>query len=650
MTNFSSASVSLAGIVVFDGPGRTLATLPLICRVGARVWTVSELTRTAKGWSGLTNDPAVAVEIEEIESGRALRVEWRAPAERGSDVSYFVGASIAASHSHAFIPDDHMGAFSLAQDRTFTITNQAAMRQRLGLSEYLWMLAPQPHVVGFGDATAPAFALSIPECLPSDAVQVRLEKRSMRLDFLHHVADCDGGRLPRVYVDFGLSSRAEALERHLGHARAVGLVAEHKPQAAWWHNPLYCTWGDQCRLGLHGVHKDASLTRERILGWAEKIRAFYDGEVNFIIDDGYFVGMGDFRLRPELYASTAEFRDLIAELKRRRFRVILWYTPFWVDKHAESVTAHPEWILRRRDGLLLDETGDWKGKYHYDWSHPRLREHQSALIQHFLTELDADGFKIDMTYAHPPTRDILPHDQSWAAGNLYVKRVVEFIHAKATALKPDAFLTVNGVECYLQPYTSAVRLNDLFNTTDATDWYERADLVARLMPGVAIDVDGWPGALCKLREYPFVASVYGAPVSYYLDGTEIGDAPFGEAEINRLASVWATYAHAPMHADDRVIVEAEHTRFERRGADGGLRALSLARRVFVAYGDDTIRVTASDDIAVAVPLEDGRTVATKAVRVGRDGSRVAVPLHVEDGRVLFFAEDAGKGVLYYELS
>lgn len=638
-------SVTPTGIALNDSGGRPLARLSLACKIGRQTWTVRSLNETPAGWVGLTDAAAVTLQITRTPTH--LCVEWRGPSERGDDIVYFPESRILASHVHAFIPDLHNGAFSVAENRTLTITNQAALRQRLGLKEELWMIAPQPHVVGFGAADAPGFSFSIPECLPSDAAQFKIEKRVFQLDFLHHVAACDGGRLPRVYIDLGIASRAESLDRHLGHARALGLVLENKPQAAWWHNPLYCTWGDQCRLVQHGVPKDC-LNRERLLGWAEKIRTFHDGEVNFIIDDGYFLGMGDFRLRPELYASNADFRDLIAELKRRNFRVILWYTPFWVDKHAASVTEHPEWLLRRADGSLIDDTGDWKGKYHYDWSHPGLREHQRELIRRFLTEFGADGFKIDMTYAQPPTSEICPHDALWAAGNLFCKRVVQFIHAEASAIKPDVFLTINGVECYLQPYTSAVRLNDLFNFTDPARWYERADLVARLMPGVAIDVDGWPAAPRKLREYPFVASVFGAPVTYYLDGTDISDVVFGATEINRMASIWATYAHAPVHAEDRCVIDIEADRFERRGADGRLRALSLARSVFIAYGA-VIRVTANRAVAVAVPLEEGATV-TVATRVGRDGTRAPVSLHVENGRALFFAEDAGDGVLFYELA
>ena len=227
------------------------------------------------------------------------------------------------------------------------------------------------------------------------------------------------------------------------------------------------------------------------------------------------------------------------------------------------------------------------------------------------------------------------------------RRALEFIHQEATRINPECFLTISGVESYLQPFPSAVRLNDLFNVNDAGAWYRRAELVTRLMPGVAIDVDGWPAALTKFREYPFVASAFGAPVTYYLDGTDVGEVIFTETEINRLASVWNTYANAPIGSNDRILIDAESDIFERRDAEGRLRAVSIARRAFVSYGE-TIRVAANSDIAVAIPLEPNATIK-EASCVRRDGTRAPCPFHQEGARVLLYAEDSGKGILYYEL-
>lgn len=639
-------SLTAQSIRLTDDSNALLAELPLAFSVNSQAYRVTEIQENGEGWIGSTEDPGVTVAVRKAD--KSLCVELIGSFKGGVDVSYFVGSSITASHVHAFIPDDHLNTYPASEKRTFTLTNQAAMRQRLGLAEQLWMLAPQPHVIGVGTYEGAGFSFSIPECLTSDAVQFGLKDRQLQIDFLHYVADCDGGRLPRVYLDLGVQTKQESLVRHVAHARELGLMVTKGPQPKWWHNPLYCTWGDQCRLGQHGIDKNASLTPERILGWADAIRSFYPGEVNFIIDDGYFLGMGDFRFRPELYPTLESFQGLIAELKKRNFRVILWYTPFWVDKHAQIVTDHPEWLIRRRDGELLDETGDWKGKYHLDWTHPEMRDHQRKLIRHLLTELDADGFKIDMTYAYPPSRDIASHDPSWGAGNLLCKKAIEFIYNEAASIKPDVFLTVNGVESYLQPFASAVRLNDLFDFTNATAWYLRAQLVLDVMPGVAIDVDGWPAAPSKIREYPFVASVFGAPVTYYLDGTDVPNVTFGDAEKNRTASIWNTYHHSQVEDGQKIKIDVEAQIFERRDADGTLRAASFGKNTFIAFGE-TIRVTANADTAVAVPLERGRVV-NSAERVNRDGSRISVPFYLDSGRALFFAEDAAKGILYYELA
>ena len=643
----SSYSITSKSLSLCNAAGELVVELPLAFSADGREWQVERLEGTPTGWIGHTADAAVYVNITKAE-GHFL-VEWHAPLSGSQDVCYFAGAGIGASHAHAFIPDDNFGAFPVTEDRLFTITAQAEMKHALGLKEELWMIAPPPHVFGLGDAQGTGMAFSIPECLPADATLFAVSGGTLSVKFLQYAAVCDGGRLPRLYVDLNTACRQEMLARHLAHARDLGLVEEPKAQPDWWHNPLYCTWGDQCRLSNEGIATNQSLTRERILSWADKIRTFYDGEVNFIIDDGYFMGMGDFRLRPELYPTNEAFRELIAELKARRFRVILWYTPFWLAPDSPIVQEHPEWFLHRPDGSLLEESPFWGKKYRYDWTHPEVPGHHRGILRFLLEELGADGIKVDMTYVNPPSGEVKRHDPSWATGDTVFFRTLQFIHREVQEINPEAFMTINAIESYLQPFGSAVRLNDLFNLSDATAWYQRAELVNRLMPDIAIDVDGWPAGIEKLREYPFVASAFGAPVTYYLDGTEVGPVMFGASEINRMASVWNTYAFAPVRESDRITIDVEKGVFERRDVRGALRALSLKRSVFIAYGETEIRVTSNRDQAVAVPLED-RAAPTAALAIHRDGTRTAVPLSVEEGSALLDVQDAGTGVLYYALT
>lgn len=637
-------SVTTEHLVLRNAAGGTIIHLPLAFSAAGKEWRVNRLEETQTGWIGYTEDPAVAVSLTRGE--QHLLVEWSAALNTPADLVYFPGSELFASHAHAFIPDDKFGAFPVSEDRLFAVTSQAEMKLPLGLKEDLWMIAPPPHIFALGDIRGAGISFSIPECLPADATLFDIRNGKLSVKFLQYSRACDGGRLPRVYLDLNIDSRSDALARHLAHAHSLGLVKEKKSQPAWWHNPLYCTWGDQCRLSGEGIPTNQSLTRERILSWADKIRSFYDGEVNFIIDDGYFLGMGDFRLRPELYPDNEAFRELISELKKRKFRVILWYTPYWLAPDSPIIEEHPEWFLHRPDGSLLDKSPYWGNKYRYDWSHPEVPGHHRGILRFLLEELGADGIKIDMTYVNPVSSDVVRHDPSLATGDTVFFRTLQIIYEEVQRINPDAFTTVNGIESYLQPYAGAVRLNDLFNVTDATAWYRRAELVNRLMPGMAIDVDGWPAGLEKLREYPFVASVFGAPVTYYLDGTEVGPVMFGEAEINRMASVWHTYANAPVHGSDRIAIDAEKGIFERSDADGDLKALSLNRSVFIAYGYPEIRVTSNCNQEVAIPLEK-RNVSAAAVAVYRDGKRREIPLRVEQGSAKFAAEDAGTGILYY---
>jgi len=634
---------------ILNNTGEKLVTLELAFAVGKKQWRVERLEENPNGWTGHTSDPAVTVQI--TKTAQHLCVELHAPFEGAQDVVYFQGSKIVASHSHAFIPDDNHGAFPVAVDKAFTLTTQADMKHYLDTKEDLWMIAPPPHVIGLGDAQGAGMSFSIPECMPVDGTQFKITQEQLTLTFHHYSPVCDQGRFPRVFIDLDVLSSQDALARHLAHARDLGLVTEPKSQPDWWHNPLYCTWGDQCRLASgFDIATNQSLTRERILGWADKIRSFYDGEVNFIIDDGYFVGFGDFRLKPDLYPTLESFRELIAELKKRKFRVILWYTPFWLHADVPTVKEHPEWLLHRPDGSL-EASPIWKERYRYDWTHPAVPDHHRNILRFLLVELGADGIKVDMTYANPPAAAVVQYDPTWGSGNSILRRTLEIIHNEVAQIKPEAFMTVNGIECYLQPFASAVRLNDLFNMTDATAWYKRAELVNRLMPDVAIDVDGWPAGVEKLREYPFVASAYGAPVSYYLDGTEIGPVTFGDTEINRMASVWNTYAHAPVRQSDRVNIDVEKNIFERRDAKGALKAISLNRTVFIAYGESAIRVTSNIDQVVTVPLE-GHRVPAKAVSVARDGTRTEVALRVDEASksAILTVQDAASGILYYELT
>ncbi|HEY5749044.1 MAG TPA: alpha-galactosidase, partial [Chryseolinea sp.] len=340
---------------------------------------------------------------------------------------------------------------------------------------------------------------------PMPVVLTKLSCRNhdFHLKFESYSPDHREGRLPRVFIDLGLDDSKAILDRHCAHARDLGLLDENKKHYDWWHNPIYCTWGDQCYLQNTAPEKLADsialpMDEAKVMHWADQIRSIYSGEVNYIIDAGWFDHLGDYDPTLRGFESVENFQGVIARLKAKGFRVILWYTPFWVQRESKVEKEHPEFLVHHRDGSTYR---DQDQRAFLDYSHPGVREYAKKRVEYLLGTLGGDGFKIDMNYVHPLMSDIIFHDPSWGYGNQFWLEVMKFYHGCATAVKDDAFFTISGIESYLQPYASSVRLNDLFDFYNAKAWYDRAELVTRLMPDVPIDVDGWPSSIEKMREY-----------------------------------------------------------------------------------------------------------------------------------------------------
>lgn len=630
-------------ILVKGNGGNTLATVNLRFSVGTTSYQVVGLEPHGAGFIGTTHDPAVSVEI--VPAGNSVSVELRGPFTESDAVVYFTGSSVEAVYGRAFIPDADCRRFLTFDRENFYLTNSGMILQKKVEKADLWMIAPPPHVIAFGDENLGWFGLSMPEPMPVVYTQISCHRRKFQVTFNSYSPRHHDGRLPRVFIDAGLADGKAILDCHRAHADELGLIDRNKPTYDWWHNPIYCTWGDQCYL-----HKTASksgaMDEAKILQWADAVRRIYPGEVNYIIDDSWFAYQGDYTPKLPEFKSVEDFTALIARLKADGFRVILWYAPFWVQPGAVIEREHPEYLLRRRDGSIYRDADK---RAYLDFSHPGVRGYTSEHIAYMLNTLDADGFKIDMNYTHPLMTDIVLHDSTWGYGNQLWLQVMKFFHATATAIKKDAFFTISGIESYLQPYACSVRLNDLFDFYHAKAWYDRAELVTRLMPGVPIDVDGWPASIEKLREYQFVSPVFGAPVTYYIDGVDIMTDKLTEADYNRMASTWHVYSQAPCEQGMCVTVDADADRFERRGPAGERKALALQRSALVTYTVEKIFVTANCDRAVSIPV-DAVDDYSKAEKVNRDGTREAVTFCKDGTTLLFNVQDAGRGILCYEIS
>ncbi|MGB8356587.1 MAG: TIM-barrel domain-containing protein [Chthoniobacteraceae bacterium] len=626
-----------------------LATIHLQFSVGTRQFHITGLEERGSTLIGKTNDPAVTVEI--VPFGRSVSVELKGPFTGTDSVVYFSGSEVACLHGRAFVPDADCRLFVTRDKEDFYLTNTGMILQQKVNKQDLWMIAPPPHVFSFGDDVHGWFGFSIPEPLPVEFTQLSCHNRVVSLSFASYSPGHDAGRLPRVFIDAGLAGSKEILDRHCTHAGDLGLIDKTKKTYSWWYNPIYCTWGDQCYLQKTDPKPQVDpivtpLDEQKIMQWADGIRKIYAGEVNYIVDAGWFDYLGDYSPAPAGFKTLADFQAMLAKLKADGFRTILWYTPFWVQPGAKVEQEHPEYLLRRRDGSIYR---DKDNRAFLDFSHPGARDYTKGLIEFLLKTLNADGFKIDMNYVHPLMTDITLHDSAWGYGNQLWVQVAKFIHTTATAIKEDAFLTMSGIESYLQPYTSAIRLNDLFDFHHAGAWYDRAELVTRLMPDVPLDVDGWPSSVEKMREYQFVSPVFGAPVTYYIEAVDIMTVKLTEADYHRMASVWHVYSKVPCEHGMQVKIDGGAGVFERRDAHGKMKAMALQKSALACFATDKIYLTANCDRAVSFPVESADKYS-RAEKVYRDGRREPASLFKDGGNLVLNVADAGSGVLCYEIS
>jgi hypothetical protein len=652
LNNYNNQTLNIqADAIYITKNNKQIARLPLTFSVGKNLYTVVGVNESDGKIIGRTEDPKIYVEISFTDTG--ISVELKGSFSDVDSVVYFCNSEVFCQYGRAFVPDAGCRIFETIGEEDFYLTNSGILLQnQIGKDALdLWMLAPPPHVFSFGDNELGWWGISIPEVMPVVYTKISCRNKLFNISFHDYSSKSNFGRMPRIFIDVDLENSKDILDKHACHASELGLIDKNKKSYSWWHNPVYCTWGDQCYLqktapkNLEDI-SSIPLNEEMIIRWADGIRSMYSGEVNYIVDAGWFDYLGDYDPKLSEFESIEEFKSVLVKLKEKNFRTILWYTPFWVHSLSKVFKEHPEYLICRRDGTIYYDTDK---RAFLDFSNPEVRNYAKTRIEYMLTILDADGFKIDMNYTMPFMSDIVLHDDSWGHGNDFWLNVLKFFHSSATAIKEDAFLTISGIESYLQPYASSVRLNDLFDMDNPTAWYNRAEMVARLMPDVPIDVDGWPSSISKMREYQFVSPVFGAPVAYYIEAVEVMSVKLTEVEHNRMASVWQVYGKVPCESGMQLNIDADNDVFERRDVNGNLQAVALQKSVLACYATDKIYLTANRDCAVSFPVNQG-DVYENAEKVYRDGRRETVNLFRDDNSFLLNMSDSGNGILYYIVS
>lgn len=582
------------------------------------------------------------------------------------EIIYFANSQLTDHVVRGFLPDAYNRVFLPEESVTFSYSATAKESQFDRQLNYIWMTCPAPKALSFCNKwsrdSGNWWGLMIPDPLPLYEVVGDFRQGAFQLAFTHFDGTCYEGRYPRATFHFGLDDENGILDPYVDYYRQNGYLDEQKKSWDWWSKPLFCTWGQQEYMENSFGFDDNPLTASALTQWTDKL-ALSTGsrEFNIIIDALWFDHFGDYHAHWGRFGGNAGLRQWIDRMKELGHRVILWYTPLWVTTESRIVAENPHYLVRDLSGepAKVTNTEIFDHLYLLDCSRADVQAHMKETIRRMLSSdadcLNADGFKIDMNYYGPVAGKHQIHSKEWGIGELLWYNLVKFIHAESIRHKEDAFLTLSGAEPYLQKVAPVQRLNDLFPVHQESPamWYKRAELVKRMLPGVLIDVDGWPNSRIRAAEYSIVSAAFGIPVTYHVDGFDTKE-KLGESDYNRLRAIWNAYRHAPIRSDMEITIDSQHQRYFRTYTSGPLSgfysALSLHGRVLAAYREDSAIIAAISDMAIEIPLPP--RIQLEGIYKGVEKDLLAIPFQYneEDHTVIFKVEDCSKGLMGYTIS
>lgn len=127
------------------------------------------------------------------------------------------------------------------------------------------------------------------------------------------------------------------------------------------------------------------------------------------LDDGYQAALGDWLACNEKFPHGLEF--LAKEIKKNGFKPGIWLAPFLVEKRSKLFAAHPEWMVRNRDGEIAFPMKWRTGEAAIlDGTHPEVQQFLTALFR----RLGAMGWayaKLDFLVFECGVHDAIYHDK-----------------------------------------------------------------------------------------------------------------------------------------------------------------------------------------------------------------------------------------------
>ena len=120
----------------------------------------------------------------------------------------------------------------------------------------------------------------------------------------------------------------------------------------------------------------------------------------FQIDDGWELAIGDWEAHPEKFPSG--MASLASRIREKNLIPGLWLAPFLLMPDSKTAKAHPEWILRDKDGspVRAGWNPNWGGDvWCLDLSRPEVEVHLGSLFNTVINEWGYRYLKLDFLYA-----------------------------------------------------------------------------------------------------------------------------------------------------------------------------------------------------------------------------------------------------------
>jgi len=266
-----------------------------------------------------------------------------------------------------------------------------------------------------------------------------------------------------------------------------------KHREAWWQEPLYCTWIDQCFGSNAKVPDDLQEqaqaaeqnTAFTFLNEALVRRAIAEIEKEklpirtVLLDEGWAVARGQWEPVSQRFP---DLRNLVDDLHAKGLKVVVWWNWAEITASAEANLAH----------LMGAGKLNRHGARVRDYSNPLTQdEYLKPLFRKLFSSepgcYNLDGVKTDFLAdkVHP---DMPLHDPAWRGEENYFFHVTRLFYTELKKIKPDGIHIGCSGNYWLADMIDINRTYDV-SSANWLDHEERAKMLMATAPGCPVAYD-----------------------------------------------------------------------------------------------------------------------------------------------------------------